>query len=102
MPSVAQCSRRIARTHTTAAETWTDPKVLQHGGGSFWTPLSFDVKKGIVFAAVGNPAPDFYGDVRKGSNLHTNSAVAIDARSGKVLWQQQFVEHDVHDYDLDQ
>ena len=84
------------------SETWTDPKVLQHGGGSFWTPLSLDVKKGILLAPVGNPAPDFYGDVRKGTNLHTNSAVAIDVKSGQVLWQKQFVEHDVHDWDITQ
>jgi alcohol dehydrogenase (cytochrome c) len=84
------------------SETWTDPKVMAHGGGSFWTPLSLDVKKGILFAPVGNPAPDFYGDVRNGTNLHTNSAVAIDVKSGQVLWQQQFVEHDIHDWDLSQ
>src|SRR5205807_2842237 len=44
------------------AETWSEKDTLAHGGGSFWTPVSLDKDKGIVFAAVGNPAPDFYGD----------------------------------------
>src|SRR5262245_33702639 len=51
---------------------------------------ALDAANGILFAATGNPAPDFYGDVRKGSNLHTNSAVALDVRTGKVLWIHQF------------
>jgi alcohol dehydrogenase (cytochrome c) len=84
------------------SETWSDPKVLPHGGGSYWTPVSLDKDKGIVFAAIGNPAPDFYGDIRTGGNLHTNSAVAIDVKTGNVLWTHQFTKHDVHDWDLTQ
>jgi glucose dehydrogenase len=84
------------------SESWSDSKVLPHGGGSYWTPLSLDRNMGIVYARIGNPAPDFYGDVRKGANLHTNSAVALDVKTGKVLWLQQFVPHDVHDWDLTQ
>lgn len=92
----------VPRPGEPGSETWADPTVMSHGGGSFWTPLSLDEKKGVLFAPVGNPAPDFYGEVRKGADLHTNSAVAIDVKSGQVLWQQQFVEHDVHDWDLSQ
>lgn len=84
------------------AETWSEKDTLAHGGGSFWTPVSLDQDKGIVFAAVGNPAPDFYGDVRKGSNLNTNSAIALEVKTGKVLWSHQFTTHDVHDWDLTQ
>ncbi|GEJ57713.1 pyrroloquinoline quinone-dependent dehydrogenase [Anaeromyxobacter diazotrophicus] len=84
------------------AETWSDPKVLPHGGGSFWTPLSLDREKGVLYAPAGNPAPDFYGEVREGPNLYTNAAVALDVKTGKVLWRQQFVPHDVHDWDLTQ
>ena len=82
------------------SETWSDRESLSHGGGSYWTPLSLDVAKGVVFAAIGNPAPDFYGDDRQGSNLHTNSVIALQVRTGKVLWIHQFTEHDTHDWDL--
>jgi alcohol dehydrogenase (cytochrome c) len=84
------------------AETWENPESLKHGGGSLWTPLSLDVKTGIVYLPVGNPAPDFYGEIRPGANLYTNSLVALDAKSGKLLWYQQFIPHDVHDADLSQ
>jgi alcohol dehydrogenase (cytochrome c) len=84
------------------AETWKDTKSLKHGGGSLWTPLSLDAKAGILYLPVGNPAPDFYGELRPGANLYTNSLVALDAKTGKLLWYRQFIPHDVHDADLSQ
>ena len=84
------------------AGSWGSPEALAHGGGSFWTPVSIDRAAGLVYVAVGNPAPDFFGDVRKGSNLYTNSAVALDLKTGKPVWAKQFVAHDVRDWDLSQ
>jgi alcohol dehydrogenase (cytochrome c) len=84
------------------AETWKDQEALKHGGGSLWTPLALDTKAGVLYVPVGNPAPDFYGAVRPDDDLYTNSLVALDVRSGKLLWYRQFVSHDVHDSDLSQ
>ena len=84
------------------AETWESAELLKHGGGSLWTPLSLDAKAGIVYLPVGNPAPDFYGELRPGANLYTDSLVALDAKTGKLLWYRQFIPHDVHDADLSQ
>jgi alcohol dehydrogenase (cytochrome c) len=68
------------------AETWKDPESREHGGGSLWTPLSLDSNKGVLYVPVGNPSPDFYPEVRPGSNLYTNSVVALDIQTGKLLW----------------
>ncbi len=84
------------------ADSWKDPKARAHGGGSLWTPLALDAKAGVLYVPVGNPSPDFYGDVREGDDLYTNSAVALDVHSGKLLWYRQFVANDVHDADLSQ
>jgi PQQ-dependent dehydrogenase (methanol/ethanol family) len=84
------------------SETWGTPEAIAHGGGSFWTPVSVDRAKNIVFIPTGNPAPDFYGEARPGDNQGTNSAVALDLKSGKVIWSKQFVAHDTHDWDLTQ
>ncbi len=84
------------------AETWKNPDALKYGGGSLWTPLSFDPKTGVLYLPVGNPAPDFYDDIRPGSNLYTNSVVALDIRTGKYLWHYKAVPTDVRDWDLDQ
>ena len=84
------------------AETWKDPKAREHGGGSVWTPLALDARKGVLYVPVGNPSPDFYPDVRPGSNLYTNSAVALDVKTGKLLWYRQFGPSDANDRDLSQ
>ena len=84
------------------ADSWKDPKARDNGGGSLWTPLALDTAKGIVYLPVGNPAPDFFNDVRPGDNLYTNSMVALDAKTGKLLWYHQAVSHDDHDSDLSQ
>ena len=83
------------------AETW-GPTDKQTGGGAVWTPFSLDPVQGLVFVPVGNPAPDFFGDVRPGSNLFTNSLVVLEARTGTLVWHYQAVPHDLHDWDLTQ
>jgi alcohol dehydrogenase (cytochrome c) len=84
------------------AKSWGSAAAIAHGGGSFWTPVSLDREKGVLFIPIGNPAPDFFGDSRPGDNEGTNTAAAIDLKTGKLLWARQFVPHDTHDWDLDQ
>lgn len=84
------------------ADSWKDPQARAHGGAALWTPLALDVDRGILYIPVGNPAPDFFGAAREGDDLYTSSAVALDVRTGKLLWYKQFVSNDVHDADLSQ
>lgn len=84
------------------SETWGEPKALEHGGGSYWTPVSVDRDRGVVYVATGNPAPDFFGEVRPGSDFGSNTAVALDLQTGRVIWARQFTPHDTHDWDLTQ
>jgi len=84
------------------ADSWKDPASRDHGGGSLWTPLALDAAKGVLYVPVGNPAPDFYGQARPGDNLYTDSLVALDVKTGKLLWFHQFVPNDVNDRDLSQ
>jgi alcohol dehydrogenase (cytochrome c) len=60
---------------------------------------SFDPALNLIYWGIGNPAPDFDGDARKGDNLYTECMVALDADSGKLKWYFQFTPHDVHDWD---
>jgi outer membrane protein assembly factor BamB len=85
------------------AALWGNPGV--NGGGGLWYPPAVD-DKGRVFLAVGNPAPfpgtKEYpnGSSRPGPNLYTNALVALDGKTGKLLWYRQPVPHDLRDYDL--
>jgi alcohol dehydrogenase (cytochrome c) len=71
----------------------------KQGGGSTWVTGSFDPELNLIVWGVGNPSPDWNADVRPGDNLYTDSAIALDADTGKLRWHYQFVPHDTHDWD---
>jgi alcohol dehydrogenase (cytochrome c) len=82
-------------------ETWTGD-AWKTGGGSTWVTGSFDPDLGLVYWGVGNPGPDWNGDVRPGDNLYTCSLLALDVRTGALRWHFQFTPHDTHDWDAAQ
>ncbi len=84
-----------------AADTWKG-SALALGGGATWLTGSADTEANVVYWAAGNPHPDTNGDERIGSNLYTNSDLAIDVKSGKLLWYYQFTPHDLHDWDANE
>lgn len=81
-------------------ETWPKDAYKYAGGVNDWAGMSLDIKRGIVFLALGSPSYDFYGADRKGSNLYGNSVVALNAATGQYIWHYQLVHHDLWDYDL--
>lgn len=84
------------------SRTWGNPKGIKLGGGAVWTPFSLNPKTGVLYVAVTNPAPDFAAALRPGKNLYTDSVVALDIYSGRLLWYEQMVPNDSHDWDLTQ
>ena len=79
-------------------ETWEGDS-WKRGGGATWLSGSYDPELNLLYWGIGNPAPDFDGEVRRGDNLYTESVVAIDADTGQLKWHFQFTPHDVHDWD---
>ena len=69
-------------------------------GGVAWAGVALDEKKGIVYAATGNPRPASYGVNRKGNNKNTSSIIAVDINEQKIKWTFQETSHDVWDYDI--
>ena len=82
------------------SETWKDDPLPQ--GGTTWTAGSYDSATGVLYWATGNPYPDTDGEHRGGDNLYTASDVALDAKTGALLWHFQFTPHDIHDWDANQ
>jgi alcohol dehydrogenase (cytochrome c) len=79
-------------------ETWEND-AWRTGGGPTWNTGSYDPSLDLLYWGVGNPAPDFSGNVRPGDNLFTNSVIALHASTGKLAWYFQFTPHDEHDWD---
>lgn len=81
-------------------ETWPKDAWKYVGGANNWAGMSLDIERGIVFVPLGSPTYDFYGADRKGKNLYGNCLVALDAKTGQLIWHFQTVHHDLWDYDL--
>lgn len=82
-------------------ETWLND-AWKTGGGPTWVTGSYDAELDLLYWGVGNPAPDYQGDVRPGDNLYTNSVVALRGATGELVWHFQFTPHDEHDWDSNQ
>lgn len=82
-------------------DTWAKDSWI-HGGGSIWTPGSYDPDLNLIYWGVGNAAPDWNPAMREGDNLYTSSVIALDADTGKLKWYFQFTPHDEFDFDATQ
>jgi quinohemoprotein ethanol dehydrogenase len=77
-----------------AGPTWTGG---ERNGGGIWETPSIDPDLGLLYVAVGNP----FGDSTKriGTNLFTDSILALALKDGTLKWHFQQTHHDLWDYD---
>jgi quinoprotein glucose dehydrogenase len=59
-----------------------------------------DQQRAIVYVPTGSAVSDFYGADRVGDDLFADTLLALDARTGKMLWHFQGVHHDIWDRDF--
>src|SRR5688572_1087111 len=81
-------------------DTWLNDSWAYTGNTAVWSPFSADEELGYVYLPVESATGDYYGGHRPGNNLFAGSLVCLDARTGKRVWHQQLVRHDIWDYDL--
>lgn len=83
-----------------ARASWENSRIPL-SGGAFWTSFTYDDATHVLYVPAGNPAPDFDIALRTGANLYSNSVIALDGRTGRVLAYNQLVKRDPHDWDVD-
>jgi quinoprotein glucose dehydrogenase len=81
-------------------ETWPKDAWRYSGGANAWSGVSLDERRGLVYAATGSAAYDFYGGNRHGDNLYANTVLCLRAATGERVWHFQAVKHDVWDRDF--
>jgi len=85
-------------------DLWGHPEI-NSGGGAWYTP-SVDIKTGLMFWGIGNPAPfsgtaQYPNGASYGYNtLYTDCSLAINHSNGQLEWYQQVLQHDIQDHDL--
>jgi quinoprotein glucose dehydrogenase len=83
-------------------ETWSKDtyKNIDVGSANCWAGMAIDRERGIIYVPTGSAAPDFWGGHRIGKDLFADCLLALDAATGKLLWCQQTIHHDIWDKDL--
>lgn len=82
------------------ASGWQAEQAATVGAANAWPPLSVDPALGLVYVPTGSASPDYFGGERIGDNRDANSLVALEVQTGRRVWAQQLVHHDLWDYDL--
>jgi alcohol dehydrogenase (cytochrome c) len=82
------------------SETWKDKtNAWKTGGGGIWQTGSYDPAARLTIWGTGNPVPTYDPQARPGDNLYTNSVVALNVDTGKLVWHYQYTPNDSWDYD---
>jgi alcohol dehydrogenase (cytochrome c) len=94
----------IARPGEPGGNSWNGVPFEARSGASMWTPGSFDPQTGLAYFGTGNTydtgpllAPTKPGMSKEA--LYTNSTLAVDPNSGKVVWHFQHFPDDQWDLD---
>ncbi len=81
----------------TTNKTWPGD-LWKTGGAATWLGGTYNAKTGLAYFGTGNPAP-WNSHLRKGDNLFSCSTVAIDVKTGKIVWHYQGTPNDGWDFD---
>jgi alcohol dehydrogenase (cytochrome c) len=113
----AKTGKEVWRFYVTAApgelggDTWADMPVDQRAAGPWGLPGSYDPKRKIVYWGVANPNPytrlSRHGrhdavSFQAPANLFSNSTLALDVATGKLVWYYQQLPGDDWDADHNQ
>jgi quinoprotein glucose dehydrogenase len=90
----------VPRKGEVGNDTWLNDSWTYSGNSGTWSLISADEELGYVYLPTENATGDYYGGTRPGTNLFSESVLALDARTGKRVWHYQVVHHGLWDYDL--
>ncbi len=96
-PDGVAMHRNIAGEH---ADSAANADAWKYGGGSIYASPVVDPARHLLIFGTGNPSPQMADASRPGDNLYTSSLVALDLRTGRMVWHYQQVPHDRWGYDV--
>ncbi len=70
------------------------------GAGIAWAgSWALDPSTGIAYVATAQQSPDINATFRPGPGLWANSVLALDSKTGKIIWAYKTTPHDLWDWD---
>jgi PQQ-dependent dehydrogenase (methanol/ethanol family) len=89
-------TRTIAQPGSPGDETWNGLPAEKRNGGSVWTRGGYDPELNLLFWGTGGPIPhsEIVRGTGHGAVLYTDSTLALDADTGKIVWYRQLLPRD--------
>jgi alcohol dehydrogenase (cytochrome c) len=89
-------TQTIAQPGSPGDESWNGLPLEKRNGGSVWTTGSYDPSLNLLFWGTGGPIPhtELVRGTADGAVLYTDSTLALDADTGKIVWHHQFLPRD--------
>jgi quinoprotein glucose dehydrogenase len=81
-------------------DSWPPDAWKITGSANNWAGMALNEKTGIVYVPTGSAVDDFYGADRVGNDHFADTLLALDANTGKRIWDFQGVHHDIWDRDF--
>ena len=70
-------------------ETWGKDSWKYMGNMAAWGPLTADESLRYVYVPLSAPTFSYYGVHRPGKNVYSDSLVALNIKTGKLMWNFQ-------------
>ena len=85
-------------------DSWNGVSAEERQGAGVWVPASYDPESKLVFFGTGNTyRPSLLRELAEGASsndgLFTNSTLALDVDTGKLVWHFQHLANDQWNYD---
>lgn len=89
-------SKTIAQPGSPGDESWHGLPVEKRNGGSVWTSGSYDPALNLFYSGTGGPIPhsEIVRGTGDGAVLYTDSTLALNGDTGKIVWFHQYLPRD--------
>jgi alcohol dehydrogenase (cytochrome c) len=90
----------VARPGEPGGDSWGELPLKLRAGADAWIPGAYDPVSNMIFWGTSQAKP--WASAQRGTDaasLYTNSTVALDADTGKIVWYYQHIPSETHDLD---
>src|SRR5215469_8709609 len=89
-------TKTISQPGSPGDDSWHGLPAEERNGGSVWTSGSYDPALNLVYWGTGGPIPhsEIVRGTGDGAVLYTDSTLALDVDTGKIVWYHQFLPRD--------
>ena len=93
------CSEALETCRECLANDWGVPKHHISAVANIWGQMSFDKETGYIYLGTGNQGGWSNNSMTPGPNLFAASVLAMDMKTGEIVWFYQTAPHDMFEND---